>query len=146
MSPTLRRWLRPRTHGTAAWATAVVRIATGALFVTFSIGKLVDHAAEQADFDRYGVPAPGLAVSVVGIVELVGGLLLVVGLLTRPAATALACTLVGAISTAGRVEGGSFHLGVGPAMLAAMVFVVWAGSGRLALDDVVSARAAPASP
>jgi len=126
--------------GVAAWITTVVRVVTGALFVTFSLGKFADHASESADFDRYGIPAPEVATYLVGTLELVAGILLVVGLLTRPAALLLALNLVGAIATAGRVEGGSFHLGVGPAMLLAMLFLVWAGSGRLALDRVIRAR------
>jgi putative oxidoreductase len=123
-----------RTEGVAAWITTVVRVVTGVLFVTFSMGKFVDHAKESADFDRYGVPAPEVATYLVGTLELVCGVLLIIGLLTRPAALLLALNLVGAIATAGRVEGGSFHLGVAPAMLLAMLFLVWAGYGRLALD------------
>jgi proteasome assembly chaperone (PAC2) family protein len=46
----------------------------------------------------------------------------------------LALNLVGAIATAGRVDGGTFHLGVAPAMLLAMLYLIWAGCGRLALD------------
>lgn len=129
-----------RTSGRAAWATAAVRIVSGALFVTFSLGKFFDHAHERADFDHYGIPVPGIATYLVGSLELLGGILLIVGFLTRPAAALLAANLVGAIATAGRVDGGTFHLGVAPAMLVAMVFLVWAGSGRLALDRRVSAR------
>ena len=120
----------------------MVRIVTGVLFVTFSLGKFVDHAQESADFDHYGIPAPEVATYLVGTLELVGGILLVIGLLTRPTAAVLALNLVGAISTAGRVDGGTFHLGVGPAMLVAMLFLVWAGSGRLSLDRVARRRAA----
>ena len=68
--------------------------------------------------------------------------LLVIGLCTRPAAAALALNLVGAIATAGRVDGGTFHLGVGPAMLVAMLFLVWAGSGNLAVDRSLRMRGA----
>ena len=50
--------------------------------------------------------------------------------------------LVGAIATAGRVDGGSFHLGVGPTMLVAMLFLVWAGPGVLAVDRMLLLRAA----
>jgi putative oxidoreductase len=131
-----------RTQGAGAWATTVVRVVTGVLFVLFSLGKFVDHAQESADFDHYGIPAPEVTTYLVGALELVGGILLVVGLLTRPAALLLALNLVGAIATAGRVDGGTFHLGVGPAMLVAMLFLVWAGSGRLALDAVVKMRVA----
>ena len=131
-----------RTHGAGAWATAIVRVVTGVLFVLFSLGKFVDHAQESADFDHYGIPAPEVATYLVGALELLGGLLLVVGLFTRPAAVLLALNLVGAIATAGRVDGGTFHLGVAPAMLVAMLFLVWAGSGRLALDRAMRVRIA----
>jgi putative oxidoreductase len=136
------RVLGPRTHGAAAWCTTVVRVVTGVLFVSFSLGKFVDHAQETADFEHYGIPAPEVATYLVGALELVCGMLLVLGLLTRPAAALLAANLVGAIATAGRVDGGSFHLGVAPAMLVAMLFLVWAGPGHLALDRTVLTRAA----
>ena len=129
-----------RLRGAGAWATTVVRVVTGVLFVTFSLGKFVDHAQESADFDHYGIPAPEVATYLVGVLELLGGLLLIVGLCTRPAAALLALNLMGAIATAGRVDGGTFHLGVAPAMLVAMLFLVWAGSGRLALDRAVRPR------
>jgi putative oxidoreductase len=135
------RVLEPRTHGFAGWCTTAVRIVTGVLFVSFSLGKFVDHARESADFDHYGIPAPQVTTYLVGTLELVCGVLLVVGLLTRPAAAVLAANLVGAISTAGRVDGGTFHLGVGPAMLVAMVFLVWAGCGYLAVDRWAARRA-----
>jgi putative oxidoreductase len=114
--------------------TTAVRVITGVLFITFSAGKFVDHTHEMADFEHYGVPLADIAVYLVGIVELVGGILLVVGLFTRLAALILAANMVGAIATAGRVDGGSFHLGVAPTLLVAMLFLLWAGSGAYALD------------
>jgi uncharacterized membrane protein YphA (DoxX/SURF4 family) len=128
------RVFEPRTHGAAAWATTAIRVITGVLFVTFSLGKFVDHAHETTDFDHYGIPAPEVATYLVGTLELVCGALLVVGLLTRPAAFLLAGNMVGAIATAGRVDGGSFNLGVAPTLLVAMLFLLWAGPGHLALD------------
>lgn len=80
------------------------------------------------------------------MIELVCGLLLVIGLLTRPAAAALALTLVGAIATAGRVEGGSFNLGVAPALLAVMLLLLWVGSGRPALDPIIERKFNPRAP
>ena len=139
MSPTFARLLSPRTHGFGGWCTTAVRIATGVLFITFSLGKFVDHAQESVDFDRYGVPAPEAATYLVGTLELVCGALLVLGLFTRPAAALLAANMVGAIATAGRVDGGTFHLGVAPAMLVAMLFLAWAGCGYLAVDRTLLA-------
>jgi putative oxidoreductase len=134
---------RQRLHGPTAWLPTLVRLVTGALFVSISTGKFLDHSQESVDFDRYGVPAPEVATYLVGTLELVCGALLVIGLLTRPAALLLAANMVGAIATAGRVEGGSFNLGVAPALLLAMLFLAWAGPGRLALDGRLDARIAP---
>jgi putative oxidoreductase len=123
-----------RYHGTGASVTTAVRVIAGVLFVTFSIGKFSDHMHEAMDFDHYGIPWANITVYIVGVVELMGGLLLVVGLFTRLAALILALNMVGAIATAGRVDGGSFHLGVAPTLLVAMLFLVWAGSGAYAVD------------
>jgi uncharacterized membrane protein YphA (DoxX/SURF4 family) len=140
------RVLHPRLdRGVPAVLLALVRAATGVFFVSVSTGKFLDHAQEAVDFDRYGVPAPEVAVYAVGVVELAGGLLLVVGLLTRPAALALALTLIGAIATAGRVEGGSFHLGVAPTFLVISLLLTWLGSGRPGLDPLLERRLAPRS-
>jgi len=133
-----------RVHGPAAYVTTALRIGTGAIFVAVSTGKFVDHMQEAIDFKSYGVPAPSTAVCLVGALELVGGLLLVVGLFTRVAALLLAANMVGAISTAGVMEGGSFNLGVAPALLVSMLFLLWAGPGVLAIDTKLGGGARPA--
>jgi putative oxidoreductase len=112
----------------------VVRIAAGAFFVSVSTGKFLEHAQESADVASYGVPLADVAVVLVGVTELVGGILLILGWWTRPAAAVLAATMVGAIATAGVQEGGWFHLGVAPAMLLLMLLLVGFGPGRPALD------------
>jgi putative oxidoreductase len=123
-----------RFSGAAAYVTTAIRVVSGVLFISFATGKFVDHMTEAMDFKHYGVPVAEVTVYIVGVVELVGGLLLLVGLFTRLAALFLAVNMVGAIATAGRVDGGSFHLGVAPTLLVAMLFLLWAGSGALALD------------
>jgi putative oxidoreductase len=129
-----------RFHGAAAYLTTAIRVVAGAVFVSVSTGKFLDHMQEAVDFKSYGIPVPDAAVYVVGALELVGGLLLVLGLFTRVAALLLAANMVGAISTAGVMEGGSFNLGVAPALLIAMLFLLWAGPGALALDNRLAAR------
>jgi uncharacterized membrane protein YphA (DoxX/SURF4 family) len=52
---------------------------------------------------------------------LIGGMALLVGLLVRPFAVALACNMVAAITTAGRIEGGPVHLLLAPTLLLAML-------------------------
>ena len=118
----------------------VIRIATGAFFVSVSLGKFFDHASETKDFHRYGIPLAATAVVLAGTIEFLGGLALIMGLGTRIAAAALAANMVGAIATAGRVEGGGFNLGVAPLMLGLMVVVLWAGPGRWSIDRVVAHR------
>ncbi len=128
---------KERTNGLLPLA---IRIITGVFFVSVSLGKFFDHASETNDFDRYGVPIPATAVIVVGVVELVGGLALVIGLGTRIAAAALAADMVGAIATAGRVEGGVFNLGVAPLALVLMLVILWAGPGVWSIDRVLAGR------
>jgi putative oxidoreductase len=142
----LRRLLGSRVHGPMAWLTAALRVATGVAFAAIGTGKFVDHAKEVADFDRYGVPIPDVAVYAVGALEVVCGAMLLLGLLTRVAAFFLALNLVGAISTAGRVEGGSFHLGVAPTLLVAMLILLWIGSGAFSCDQRLGRRVAVSSP
>ena len=138
----LRRLLEPRLHGAAAWVPTVVALVTGVIFLSFGIGKFTDHASEAVDFKRYEVPFASLAVYAAGLVETVGGVLLVLGLLTRVAAAALALQMVAVVATAGRVEGGFLNLGVAPMLFVAMVFVVWAGPGAVALDRRLSSNRA----
>jgi putative oxidoreductase len=110
------------------------RLVAGATFLGFSIGKFIRHEAESAALDRYGLPFPDTFTYAVGVVELAGGAMLVLGLGTRLAALALACDMVGAITTAGRIEGGPVHLGLAPALLLMMLLVLWVGPGRRSLD------------
>lgn len=48
----------------------------------------------------------------------------------------LALNVIETIATAGRMEGGSFNLGVAPALLAVMLLLLWVGSGRPAVDAI----------
>jgi putative oxidoreductase len=116
----------------------ILRIAAGAIFFLFSFGKFFRHEEEARAFDRYGVPWPDVTVTVVGVLEFVGGVLLIVGLLTRPAALALAGNMIGAIGTGGRVDGGPIHLGLAPALLIVMLVLLRTGAGARSLDSRLS--------
>jgi putative oxidoreductase len=140
----LARLRTPRLEGPIAYLPTVVALATGLIFVSFGVGHFARHAAEVNDFRRYEVPFASSAVWAVGVVELGGGVALLVGLFVRPAAAALAGDMAGVIATAGRVEGGWLNLGVAPLLLAGMVFLLWAGPGSLSLDAVLQRRAVTA--
>ncbi|MDQ4119686.1 MAG: DoxX family protein [Actinomycetota bacterium] len=116
----------------------VVRIVAGLVFVLFGLAKFVFHDAEVAEFARFGFPDAGLLVYAVGTLEVVGGVALVAGRVVRPFAALLAGNMLGAVSTAGVTVGGPIHLGLAPALLLAMMFLVWAGGGRSHAGDPAS--------
>ena len=113
---------------------AVLRFAAGAILVAFGAAKFGNHGAEAASFDRYGLPDPNLFVYVVGALELGLGVLLLLGLRTRIAAIVLAGNMIGAIATAGRVEGGFVNLGLAPTLLLVLLVLATRGAGRWSLD------------
>jgi putative oxidoreductase len=118
----------------ASWLALVLRVAAGATLIGFGQSKFAHHAKEVRAFDRYGLPAPEVFTYAIGTVELAGGILLVLGLLTRLVALGLAGNMVGAIATGGRVDGGFVNLGLAPLLLVVMLYLVWAGAGRFSLD------------
>ena len=85
------------------------------------------------------------AVWAVGVLELSAGSSLLLGLVVRPAAAALAADMVGVVATAGRVEGGWLNLGVAPLLFVVMVFLLWAGPGRLSVDALLQRRSLTAN-
>ena len=129
---------RSAPDGVAAFLAATIRWAAGVVFVSFGIGKFTDHASEVMSFTHYGVPLPGPSVWAVGLVETLGGLLLVLGLFTRWAAAALAADMIGVIATAGRVDGGLLNLGLAPLLLVGMLILLWTGPGVLSLDALIA--------
>jgi putative oxidoreductase len=115
-----------------------IRLAAGVIFVSFGIGKFTDHGSEAMSFVHYGVPLAGTSVWGVGLVETIGGLMLIPGVLTRWAAAGLAADMIGVIATAGRVDGGLLNLGLAPLLLIAMLVLLWTGPGDLSLDAVTA--------
>jgi uncharacterized membrane protein YphA (DoxX/SURF4 family) len=105
--------------------TMVVRWSAAIVFVVFGAGKFVNHASELASFRHYALPAPEVFVYVIGMLELVGGLLLGSGRLVKLAALALAGDMVGAIVVSGIGRGEAISLTLAPALLVAMVFLIW---------------------
>jgi putative oxidoreductase len=97
------------------------------VFVVFGIGKFVNHGSELASFKTYGLPAPAAFVVVIGVIELVGGALLIAGRFIRPVALVLAADMVGAIVVSGIAKGELISLTLAPAELIAMVALVLAG-------------------
>ena len=135
------RWLLARrVHGNAAWISWLLRIGCGVFFFFAGIPKFSDHDAEVEDFERWDVPAAEAAVYLAGFVEIIAGLMLLFGLLTRVAALALIADMVVAILTAGRHEGFGFHTTVPPVLILVLLFLGYAGGGPVSVDRVMARR------
>ena len=123
------------TESRAASTAFATRLIAGGIFIAFGAGKFLNHGAELASFQAYGLPSPDLFVSAIGALELLGGVALILGLGTRVAAAALAGDMVGAIVVSGLARGEVISLTIAPALLLAMLFLVWTGGGRHALEQ-----------
>jgi putative oxidoreductase len=111
----------------------LLRLASGGIFVAFGLGKFVNHSSELASFKLYGLPAPGAFVIAIGVLELVGGGLVIAGRLVRPAALLLAGDMIGAIVVSGLAHGELISLTLAPVELVAMLVLLWSGPGRYTL-------------
>jgi putative oxidoreductase len=109
-------------------------VVAGAIFIAFGAAKFLNHGSELASFQAYGLPSPDLFVSAIGVLELVGGVALVLGLGTRLTAVVLAGDMVGAIVVSGLARGEIVSLTLAPVLLLAMLFLVWTGGGRHAFE------------
>jgi putative oxidoreductase len=76
----------------------LIRLMVGAVFLTEGIQKFLFPAeVGAARFAKIGIPNPEVMAPFVGVVEIVGGTLLLLGLLTRPAAIPLVINMLVAI-------------------------------------------------
>ncbi len=105
-------------------ALAALRSLLGFVFVLSGAAKLVQRDFFAHQFAHWGFPAPFIFSLAIGATEVVCGVLLAVGALTRPVALLLATIMVGAMLTAGRVDGG-MHLIVPPILFALLVLYAW---------------------
>lgn len=105
----------------AARFTAIV---VGAVFVVASLPKFAFFTFELEQFERFGLPFPGVLVILVGIVELAGGAALVRRRGVVLALAVLVPTMVVAIVSSGILEGDVVpSLTVAPALLGAMGYL-----------------------
>lgn len=139
------------THSTAGVSTLALRVPVGIIFMAHGAQKLFGW------FGGYGLEGTGqwmasmgmepgvLMALMAGSAEFFGGLFILLGLLTRPAAVALAFTMVVAIASV-HLSNGLFMSNHGYeyalALLAASVSLALSGSGKAALDNALTRRLA----
>lgn len=139
------------THMTAAlsaWGFLALRLAVGAVFAMHGWQKLtvMGVGGVAGFFGSLGIPFPEVAALVVTLVELVGGLALILGLGTRLAGALLAVDMLVALilvhlPNGFAVENGGYEFVL--VLLAASLFFALSGPGRISLDARLFARRLP---
>ncbi|GAA3696585.1 hypothetical protein GCM10022224_072880 [Nonomuraea antimicrobica] len=118
----------------------IARIATGVIFVAHGWQKWQGgQSVTSQDFRDMGIPMPELTAGYTTLVEVVGGVLLILGLLVRPVALLLLLAMVGAIAFVhgGKgvmVENGGWEL-TGALGALCLLFLAL-GGGRIGVDGI----------
>ncbi len=116
----------------------LLRLVVGGTFLAHAYQKFVmfGMSGVTGAFGKMGVPMPGVMAPLTSIIELLGGLLLVLGLFTRYAGAALAFIMLGAIATVHLPNGFFSPNGVEYplVLLVAAVALALMGPGRYSLS------------
>ncbi len=121
------------------WPPFVLRLVLALVFIPAGIGKFANHDAYITRFDRWGFPQPSAFAYSVGVVEIGAGLLMLLGIAPRLVAAGLAANMVGALATAGRVDGGQ-NIWLPLVLIVICLAIVSQGGGRYALHERVFGR------
>ena len=134
-----------RTATLATYGFLVLRVAVGAVFAMHGWQKLtmMGILGVSGFFGSLGIPAPELAALAVTILELVGGLALILGLGTRVVGALLAVNMLVALALVHLpngffVDAGGFEFVL--TLFAASLFFALAGPGALSLDALLGKR------
>ena len=128
------------TSGRAGAGLAVLRLAVGVIFLSHGIPKLMGGVPGTAEFlGGLGIPAPTLAAWAVTLLEVGGGLLLILGLFVVPVAILLSLHMLLGIFLV-HLEQGWYVVGPGQGgaefnvlLIAASLAIALGGPGLWAL-------------
>ncbi len=139
-------------RGRGAIGLLILRVAVGAAFVFHGWFKITSPGGMTAWMGP-GAPVPGFLQAAAALSEFLGGVGLILGLLTPLASFFLACTIIVAVGMVhlpnndpfvSPTGGRSWELAAG--YLAAALAVLLAGPGRLSLDYLIFGRLAARAP
>jgi putative oxidoreductase len=117
-------------------AMLVLRVVLGVIMLYHGVPKLMDFGGTVAGFGGMGVPVPTLSAAFATIAEVVGGILLLVGVATDVAGLLVAIDMLGAITFVHAKNGFATANGGMEwplALLAMALGIALAGPGRYAL-------------
>ncbi|TMR93733.1 DoxX family protein [Nonomuraea basaltis] len=121
-------------------AALITRVAAGVIFLAHGLQKWQGgFGATAQGFREMGIPMPELAAGYATVVEIVGGILLIVGLLVRPVGLLLLINMLGAIAFVHAPNGilaqnNGWEL---PGALGSLALLFLAlGGGRIGLDGL----------
>ncbi len=140
---TLVEWPRRVARHLAWLGPLFARIVTGWVFLWTGWGKLTHLPLVIQNFEGWGIPAPGILAPFASGVECFGGLLLLVGLLTRISAGALGVVMIVAVASVQWTDVDSFLTLVGLEEIMYLALFLWlaiAGAGRVSVDHWLERR------
>jgi putative oxidoreductase len=122
-----------------------VRLYWGWQFIQTGWGHWTHLEKVTSYFGDLGIPFPGLAAPFISTLELVGGLLLVAGLASRPIALLLTCNMIVAFITGDREallsifsDPDKFYAAAPYTFLIASLLVLIFGPGKFSLDTLLA--------
>jgi len=125
-------------------ALTILRVVVGIIFVVHGGQKLFvfGFGGVMGFFGKVGIPLPVVTAVVVTLVEFLGGLALVVGVVTRIAAVLIGLDMIGAILfvhlKAGFFNPTGFEYPL--TLLAAAICLALAGAGAYSIDAAIGGR------
>ncbi len=133
-----------RTARHLEWlAPLFARVVVGWVFLWSGWGKLQNLPQVTENFAGWGIPWPQVLTPFVSGVEFLGGLFLLLGLLTRISAGALGVTMIVAIKAAKWADVDSLETLLGFEEVAYLALFLWlaiAGAGPVSVDRLLERR------
>jgi putative oxidoreductase len=140
---TLIEWPRNVARHLEWLAPLFARIVVGWVFLWSGWGKLTHLPLVTENFVGWGIPAPGILAPFVSGVEFFGGILLLIGLLTRISAGALGVVMIVAVKSAMWEEVDSLQTLLGLEEIMYLAIFLWLaidGAGRVSVDRLLERR------